>query len=221
MAVLVAAYPGAAGCVYVHVYCCDFLLSMCLPFKAMNTKWWDEILMHKHTKTQCEQNTAGNLLVCPEIKGQFTPEMMVNSICTMHILPAITHLKFLLSALSVFWFHFQKPTKHVFFGEVLLQHPSKNYSKSHNYQMNMCRIIMVAGNRFKHAYFVWILVFLLLQQLISARGFNKVSFCFSWSQYCQVCFLCFALQTDRMKYDWVKGAIEQKTFLSLLVHLLK
>lgn len=114
MVVLVAAYPGAVGCVYVHVYCRDFLLSMCLPFKAMNTKWWDEILMHKHTKTQCEQNMAGNLLVCPEIKGQFTPEMMVNSNCTTHILPVISHLKFLLSALSVFWFHFQKPTKHVF-----------------------------------------------------------------------------------------------------------
>lgn len=150
---------------------------MCLPFKAMNTKWWDEILMHKHTKTQCEQNTAGNLLVCPEIKGQFTPEMMVNSICTMHILPAITHLKFLLSALSVFWFHFQKPTKHVFFGEVLLQHPSKNYSKSHNYQMNMCRIIMVAGNCFKHAYFVWILFFCCSNSSFLPEGLIK--FCSS------------------------------------------
>lgn len=176
VAVLVAAYPGAAGCVYVHVYCCDFLLSMCLPFKAMNTKWWDEILMHKHTKTQCEQNTAGNLLVCPEIKGQFTPEMMVNSICTMHILPAITHLKFLLSALSIFWFHFQKPTKHVFFGEVLLQHPSKNYSKSHNYQMNMCRIIMVAGNCFKHAYFVWILFFCCSNSSFLPEGLIKSHF---------------------------------------------
>lgn len=182
--------------------------------------------MHKHKKTQCEHNEAGNLLLCPEIKGQFTPEMMVNSTCTMHILPVITHLKFLLSALSVFWFHFQKPTSMLFFGGagVLLQHPSKNYSKSPNYQMNMCRKIMVAGNCFKHSYFVWILLFCCSNSSFLPEGLIKSHFVLADHNIARYVFIVLLFRQtgwNMTTISWVKGAIEPKNFLSLLVHLLK
>lgn len=124
-----------ADCVHVHVHvhvcCCDFLLSVYLPFKAMN----------KHTHTH---SVSCLCIMWPKIKCVHVRDdgkLQLHNTFPSCYLP-LKSQSLVLSLLL---------------GLLLQNHIEKNDSINPDHQLNEYWTIMVAGNGFKCSYFVWIL----------------------------------------------------------------